>query len=177
MQVQKAKATQLRASLLRAHEWRWLGFTLAFSAAWEIAQLPLYDLSASRTSVAYALAHCTAGDGIIAIAAYVSAAIATGSREWVFRRPWFGTVVVILVALVYTVFSEWRNVYWLGSWAYRSEMPRVLGIGVAPLLQWVVVPVLTLGAARGRGRRDARQRNCNVPRGAGSASMIWDMFK
>jgi len=38
-----------------------------------------------------------------------------------------------------------------GSWAYTPAMPRVppLGTGLAPLLQWLLLPTMSLVWARG----------------------------
>ena len=43
----------------------------------------------------------------------------------------------------YTVFSEWLNTAVRGSWAYSDLMPVVpiLGTGLSPLAQWLVVPL------------------------------------
>lgn len=43
---------------------------------------------------------------------------------------------------------EWLNVYVWQRWAYSPDMPLVLGIGLTPLLQWLLVPVLTLWLTR-----------------------------
>jgi hypothetical protein len=50
--------------------------------------------------------------------------------------------------LAYTVFSEWYNVYQVGSWAYSPRMPLIAGIGLSPLLQWLLMPVGTLMVMR-----------------------------
>jgi hypothetical protein len=52
----------------------------------------------------------------------------------------------------YTIYSEWLNVNVRGSWAYSPLMPTVpfLGTGLSPLLQWLIVPTLTLRIALGR---------------------------
>ena len=50
--------------------------------------------------------------------------------------------------LIYTAYSEWVNVYQIGSWGYAPDMPLVFGIGVSPLLQWLVVPLVTLSILR-----------------------------
>ena len=52
--------------------------------------------------------------------------------------------MLVVLGLGYTVFSEWYNVYRIGAWAYAEIMPRILGIGLTPLLQWVVVPIVML---------------------------------
>ena len=50
------------------------------------------------------------------------------------------------VGVAYTAFSEWRNVYRLS--AYTDAMPLVLGIGLSPLMQWILVPLLAVMALR-----------------------------
>jgi len=52
--------------------------------------------------------------------------------------------MLIVMGLGYTVFSEWYNVYRIGSWAYSDAMPLIFGIGLTPLLQWLVVPGVML---------------------------------
>ena len=49
---------------------------------------------------------------------------------------------MLAAGLGFTVFSEWVNVYVTGAWDYQPTMPLVAGIGLTPLLQWVVVPTL-----------------------------------
>jgi hypothetical protein len=41
------------------------------------------------------------------------------------------------------VFSEWLNTEIRGSWAYTLAMPTlpVVGTGLAPLAQWIVIPL------------------------------------
>jgi hypothetical protein len=46
--------------------------------------------------------------------------------------------------MLYTAFSEWLNVSVRGSWDYALSMPQVFGIGLAPLIQWLVVPTLAI---------------------------------
>src|SRR3954470_2880595 len=80
--------------------------------AWEIAQLPLYTIwtAGSAREIAFALAHCTAGDLLIATACLVAALVLSGRPEWPGRD--FGRVGVLAVGfgVAYTVFSEWLNV-------------------------------------------------------------------
>ena len=42
-----------------------------------------------------------------------------------------------------TVFSEWLNIEVRQAWAYRDAMPviPVLGAGLSPVLQWIIVPL------------------------------------
>ena len=76
-----------------------------------------------------------------------------------FARPtWPSTGVVcvfavsLAIGLAYTVYSEWLNVNVRRSWTYSDLMPVVpiLGTGLAPLLQWLVVTTLAQWGAIGR---------------------------
>jgi hypothetical protein len=125
--------------------------------AWEIAQLPGYTIwtSGSTRSIAFAVAHCTAGDVLIGLATLAIALIATRAGSVATWRG--GTVAALATALGagYTVYSEWANVELSGSWAYSEFMPRlpVIGTGLAPLAQWLVLPGLALAIALRLDRR------------------------
>ena len=111
---------------------------------WEAAQLPLYtqweDTDRQRT-LSY-LFHCIAADVLIASTLFLLVAAVFRDSAWPAHRPWRGGLIMITAGLGYTVFSEWYNVYRLGAWSYASVMPLVFGIGLAPLAQWLAVPVL-----------------------------------
>ena len=128
----------------------WLLFSLVLHLAWEIAQLPLYTLwhDESPAYIAWAVAHCTAGDGLIALGAYAVTGVSLHSTKWPWESPSRGLAVLWASGLAWTAFSEWRHVYDLGSWAYAGSMPTLAGIGLAPLAQWVVVPGLALWCRR-----------------------------
>ena len=64
----------------------------------------------------------------------------------------------IALGAAYTVFSEWLNVEIRRSWSYAASMPvlPLLGTGLTPLLQWVIVPALSLAIIGYRYRRAHR---------------------
>ena len=135
---------------------RWLFLAAVLNLGWEIAQLPLYTIfhDGRPGQIAFAVAHCTAGDVLIAVACYLVASAGTRDLAWPWHRPGAGAVVASVAGVAYTAFSEWLNVSVRGSWAYAESMPLISGIGVAPLLQWLVVPALTLCLVR-RSRRSS----------------------
>ena len=133
-----------RVGPAKLYELLWLTLALVFNLVWELAQLGFYDLTAMHSSVAYAVVHCTLGDGIITAVAYLIVVGVTRSRPWPYTKPWLGMAVMLILTVGYTAFSEWRNVYLVHSWAYAASMPLIAGIGASPLLQWIVVPVATL---------------------------------
>jgi hypothetical protein len=127
---------------------------------WESLQLPLYALWDQGTprAQAFAVAHCTLGDLLIALSALVVALVLVGDEAWPRRRFWRVAGAALVLGVAYTVFSEWLNVAVRASWAYSERMPVIrlpgFDIGVSPLLQWIVVPAIAFAAARrGAGRR------------------------
>jgi hypothetical protein len=138
---------------------RYLAATAAGSLAWESAQLPLYTIWAAGrpAELLYAVLHCTLGDVLIAAGA-LGLALAIAGGGWPGSARAYRAVAACAVAfgLGYTVYSEWLNVAVRQSWAYAPGMPRVppLGTGLAPLLQWIVVPALAFRFAASR-RSDA----------------------
>ena len=128
----------------------WAAVSLALHLVWEIAQLPLYVIAASGSAyeLAYAVVHCTLGDVFIAGGAFILAMFLLGDSAWPAMRPWKGGAIAISFGLVYTAYSEWFNVYQVGNWAYADSMPLVFGLGVSPLVQWLVVPAVSLVAWR-----------------------------
>ena len=126
---------------------------------WEAAQVPLYTLwrTGTRREIAFALIHCTGGDILITTVTLAAAAALVRAFGW---RAFGGRMVFTTLALgaAYTVFSEWLNVEIRRSWSYAASMPVVpfLGTGLTPLLQWLIVPGLSLAIIGYRYRRARR---------------------
>jgi hypothetical protein len=91
------------------------------------------------------------GDVVITWAAYALAAGIVRDPWWLVANHRGRPLIVFLGAgLVMTVGLEWLNVYVWRRWAYSPDMPAVLGIGLAPIVQWLLVPLATLWLARKR---------------------------
>lgn len=124
----------------------WAVLAVVLNSLWELAQLPLYGQwnDPDRGRIAAYLVHCVLGDVLISTTIYVLTAVAFRELRWPERRPWSAGVLAVALGLAFTVVSEWYNVYVLGSWFYAPRMPTLGGIGVAPMLQWIIVPVLMI---------------------------------
>ena len=137
--------------MARAGLWSALAFVL--NLAWEIAHVRLYTIwaEADDMGVAWALLHCSIGDVVIALTMFVLAGIALWRADWPASRPWTGSVIVVIGAMAFTAWSEWYNVYGAGNWGYTASMPMIFGIGLSPLLQWLILPPAMVGAYRKLG--------------------------
>lgn len=125
--------------------------------------MPLYTLwtEGSRDEIVFAAVHCAGGDLLIAIMSLVAALVVFGTAAW--PRSGGRRIVALTVAfgLIYTIFSEWLNTEIRGSWAYSELMPvvPVLGAGLSPLLQWIILPLAAFWWA---SRRQASETDDQV---------------
>jgi hypothetical protein len=123
-------------------------FSFLFHFAWEVLQAPLFARMATdgHWQATLMCLEATFGDLGIALAAFIAAAARDRSLAW-FMRPSAGSVVTyIATGVLFTTAFEWHAVYWANRWAYSDLMPIVpfLGIGLAPLLQWLALPPVVL---------------------------------
>jgi hypothetical protein len=137
--------------IARAGLWSALAFVL--NLTWEIAQVRLYTIwaAADGMSVAWALFHCSLGDVAIALAMFALAGMVLRRADWPASRPWTGGVIVVIGAVAFTAWSEWYNVYRAGNWGYTASMPMIFGMGLSPLLQWLILPPAIVVAYRTLG--------------------------
>ena len=134
--------------IARAGLWSALAFVL--NLTWEIAHVRLYAIwiEADGLRIAWSVFHCSLGDVVIALAMFALAGIVLWRADWPASRPWAGCAIVVIGAMAYTVWSEWHNVYRAGSWGYAAGMPLIFGIGLSPLLQWLILPPMMVSAYR-----------------------------
>ena len=137
--------------MARAGLWSALAFVL--NLAWEIGHVRLYTIwiDSDGPRIAWSLLHCSFGDVLIALAMFAMAGILLRRADWPASLPWSGGVIVVIGAMAFTAWSEWYNVYRAGNWSYTASMPMIFGIGLSPLLQWLVLPPVMVGAYRRLG--------------------------
>lgn len=132
---------------------RYLVFSFVLHLGWEVVQLPLYTIwSEPIARQAFAVVHCTLGDLMIAGLSLLAAVALVGRQDWPnsgLRAVW---LLLLFFGAGYTVYSEWLNVSVRGSWAYSPLMPTLplIGTGLSPLMQWVLVPTAALRLTAGR---------------------------
>ena len=134
-------------------------FALLLSLPWEFGQMWLYA-GVSEMSHLQGIRICTAatiGDAAIMLAAFAGVAVWSHSEDWVRAPKPMQIAIFILIGLTVTIAVEAVATRSDGilSWRYASSMPVTpwLGIGLAPLLMWMVVPLLVLWFVRRQIRR------------------------
>ena len=137
--------------LLKAPEVNVVLFALLLHLPWEFWQVPFFEGMASAPHWA-AVKVCTraaAGDALIAVLAFLVVAAGARSRGWILRPSWRTVAAYVAVGLAVTAVIERVSTAW-GRWTYGEAMPivPVLEVGLLPVLQWVVLPLLTIWFVR-----------------------------
>jgi hypothetical protein len=84
------------------------------------------------------------GDVLILLGTFWGTAAVFRSRRWPVSRRTDAAVVFVGAGLAYTGWSEWFNTMVREAWSYAPAMPRLFGIGLSPLLQWLVLPMMLI---------------------------------
>lgn len=141
---------------------RWLGvldmpepslifFAFLLNFVWEFLQVPFFQ-SLSRMPHWEAVKFCalaTVGDAAIMLVAFWCIAVAARTRRWILNpdRQQLAGFVGLGVAMTIVLELSARST---GRWEYTDAMPVIplLGVGLVPLLQWAILPMLTAWLVR-----------------------------
>lgn len=135
---------------------RWLSVSLFFVSSfllhllWENLQAPLYEGFESFGQHFWICFWGTRGDLLMMLAIYAALAVVHRDLFWVADRSSYAHpatwILAPLIGALLAVNSELRAVYVNHLWEYTEAMPLlpVVRVGLTPLLQMIVVPLLTL---------------------------------
>ncbi len=121
-------------------------FAFLLNFIWELLQMPLFAGFADFPYYQIIL-HCTKatfGDVIISLVAFAGACLITRSRMWIKSMNKSGVVAFLAMGLVITIIFELLATGPLNRWEYSELMPTVIGVGVSPVAQWVILPLIQL---------------------------------
>lgn len=127
---------------------RWVFFTTAvffLHFIWEMAHGGLF-VGMKEQSLAEATLRCskaTLGDLVITAIAYTLAALTVRRIHWPLMPSFVTTSLFLATGLVITIGFE-QFALATSRWAYAREMPRLFGVGISPIAQWIVIPLLEL---------------------------------
>lgn len=123
-------------------------FAFLLNLVWEFAQVPLYGDLPSRGHWASIklCARATLGDAVIAVMAFWVVATLVASRRWITAPSAAQVACFVGIGLGISTALEWVAIHVQGRWAYGAAMPivPVLQIGLAPVLQWLILPPLVV---------------------------------
>ena len=149
-----SRASRAVSAVTDAPEFSVAIFALLLNFAWEILQAPLYAGMADmpHAQVTKVCLQATVGDAVIMLLAYGAVAAVARSRRWIVAASGWQLTLFITIGVSITAAIELLATrgQWFGNWSYLPTMPLLPGtrIGLAPLLQWVVLPLLTVWFVR-----------------------------
>ena len=139
-------------ALLKSPEFNVVVFSFLLNLAWEYWQVPFFRGMADQPHWlgVKACTQATLGDAGIALAAFWIAAIFARARSWILRPNKLDVGIFLGVGVLVTILYEALATGVLERWAYSDAMPRLplIGTGLLPLLQWLVIPLLVLWFVR-----------------------------
>lgn len=92
-------------------------------------------------------ARASAWDMVISFASYAAASVVARDVVWPNKLRAIPLAIYLVTGIAITIAIEGWAVE-LGRWKYAREMPAIGGIGLAPLLQWIVIPIAIVGIVR-----------------------------
>lgn len=118
-----------------------MAFALNF--AWEMLQAPFFVgmLEMPRWEATQRCLRAAFGDTVMILIAFATVALMRRDFRWLRRPHPAGVAVFTLVAATQALALEWHLLR-AGRWSYVSDMPvdPVFGLGLAPILQWLILP-------------------------------------
>lgn len=138
---------------------RWSAFLLVVAAlhfGWEMAHSRWFASMDALPfwTATWQCARATLGDLVITAVAFMIAAATARSILWPLKDHFLpAAAIFVATGLAITVGYE---IFALstGRWRYDETMPTVAGIGLLPLLQWLLLPLIELAAFRLLWRRE-----------------------
>lgn len=135
------------------------GFLMSFP--WEMLQAPLYVGMAEAPHWSATL-HClvaTLGDCVLLLVAFATTAAIFCDRHWIRTATFLQVFWFTAIGLTVTVLIEAAAVRGIGwNWQYSALMPRLplLGTGLSPVIQWLILPSLLICLVRRQLRSSSR---------------------
>lgn len=126
-------------------------FAFLLNFVWEMLQTPLFAWMPQLPHWPMTLIclRATLGDVGIAIVAFVAGAAADKRLRWFEAPSKHASAAYIAAGILLTTVFELHAIG-TGRWAYSKLMPTLpwIGIGLAPFLQWIILPPIVLYLTR-----------------------------
>jgi hypothetical protein len=122
------------------------GVAFLLNLVWESFHAPLFVFKeqSSWSALTACLLFCAVVDGVMMVFVYWVVALIRQDRSWFLRGKRVDKVLLALTALTLAFASEYAAVHYRNLWRYSERMPLIpiAQIGLAPMLQWVILPTV-----------------------------------
>lgn len=149
----------VRQRILALPEFNVALFAFLLNYPWEFLQVPFFDdmpVMPHWEAVVFCT-RATLGDVLIALAAFWGVAALARNRSWILKPTLRTVLLFVAIGVVITIGLEWHATEIDDRWQYADTMPTlpILGTGLLPLIQWVILPLLLIWFVRRqvRGQR------------------------
>jgi hypothetical protein len=118
-------------------------FTLNF--LWEMAQAKFYSSMRGLPlwSATWLCTRAAAVDVALLALCFAITALVMRDATWPLHPKMSATTTFFLACLLATIGIE-RWAIATTRWSYSDDMPVILGVGALPLLQWILIPALSM---------------------------------
>lgn len=142
----------LAGRITRQPELNVLLFAFLLNYPWEFLQVPFFQsmAEANHWDAILFCTRATGGDALISLFSFWVVTAVWRNRWWVCRPTVRQLAVFISVGLLVTFVLEWHATEIAQRWAYADHMPvlPILGTGVLPVMQWILLPLLVVWLVR-----------------------------
>jgi hypothetical protein len=146
---------------LQTPEFNLVVFAFLLNLVWEFWQTPFFVGMAEQPhwSAVKICTQSTLGDVAILLAAFWITAMAAGHRDWILLPRRQDMAIFLGIGIIATMLFESMATGPAARWSYTIAMPRlpIVGTGLLPLLQWLVIPPLVLWFARRQIKGDSER--------------------
>ena len=131
---------------------------LWLNVMWEMLQAPWFVgmLDKPWWEATAECLRAAGGDAVMILIAFAAVSLAARETRWMDRPARGPLLAFLLLAAAQGLALEWFSLR-AGRWSYLPSMPvePILGLGLAPILQWLILPAVALWMARrGAARRE-----------------------
>ena len=121
-------------------------FAFLLNLLWEYLHEPLYITTMVHDL--FGFLYMAAADGLLVLLIYWI--VCLQARTFFWPSDWKKQLVLIIISGIFlSFFIEIKNMYFTSVWSYTAAMPvlPILHIGISPVLQMVITPVLVFALA------------------------------
>lgn len=113
---------------------------------WEVAQIRAYEFP--ETGLMTDVIGCllpTLGDGLMTLIIFWTGWAVFRDSRWILKPALKGYLLMFVIGIFLAIIVELNALYLTGAWRYSEQMITisVLGVGLLPLLQMVLLPPIT----------------------------------